>query len=366
MSKPTFTVSKDSLESAIRIVSRAVSPKSTLPVLEFIRFDMPDNETLRLSATDLTKSITVKIPAKINQMLGVCLPAKTIVEFIGTLSSGELEMTIDERTMVAKIVSGSSKSSIKGITTVEFPNVSPFKGQTINLSDSFWALVSRVAVAASGDEARPILTGIFIKGEDKTLTVSAADGFRLARAHVLTDSDEKYSVIIPASAIRELVKVIKGDCKMTISTNAVLFESENVSFASQLIDGNYPDVDQIIPESFPVCVTVASNELKTAVRRAMIFSREEKSYASLLVSSSNNMLTVKGQAEETGETLSDIEATVTGDDVKASFNVKYLSEGVDVFGAGDIKIQLESDTSPGMFSRDDDPVIYLMMPMNVD
>src|SRR5512144_2117539 len=204
------TVLQENLARGLSIVSRAVSPRSTLPVLSNILI-ATDEGRLRLSATNLELGITCWIPARIEQQGSTTVPARTFADLINTLPGEQVAVSLDANTQTLNVRGGSSTNDIKCIDAQEFPPlpVPDFDGAVqINVGD-FREMINQVAFAASSDEARPVLMGVLVQVDKDKLTMAAADGFRLSvrKAVLSSPAPTPISAIIPAQALKELARV---------------------------------------------------------------------------------------------------------------------------------------------------------------
>ena len=246
---------QENLARGLGTVARAVANRSTLPVLANVLL-ATDNGRLRLTATNLEMGISCWIGAKIDEEGSTTAPARTLVDLVNTLPNDRVEMELVVRTQTLKIRCGSFNNDLKGIDAQEFPplpQASEEEGVTLNVED-LKEMIAQVAFAASSDDARPVLTGVLLEIDNGQLTLAAADGFRLSvrQAHLSSPGAGKVRVIVPARALAELGRILTdGDETVTMvlppNRGQVLFRSKNVELVSQLIEGNFPDYQGIIP-----------------------------------------------------------------------------------------------------------------------
>ena len=281
------TVLQESLAHGLSIVSRAVSPRSTLPVLSNVLV-ATDEGRLRLSATNLELGITCWIGAKIEEEGSTTVPARTFVDLVGTLPQEQVSLSLATATQTLNVRCGASNTDIKCIDAQEFPPlpVPDMEGAiALNVAD-FKEMISQVIFAASTDEARPVLMGVLVSVDKDTITMAAADGFRLSvRKGVLSQpAAEPVSVIIPARALGELARVA-SDGNEVISMvlpkgrGQVVFRMKEVELVSQLIDGTFPDYQQIIPRAYKSRTILSTPALLKACKQAEIFAREGSNVA---------------------------------------------------------------------------------------
>ncbi len=253
--KMKVTVLQESLAHGLSVVSRAVSPRSTLPVLSNVLV-ATDEGRLRLSATNLELGITCWIGAKIQEEGSITVPSRTFVDLVSTLPAEQVSLNLNTQTLSLNVRAGSSNTDIKCIDAQEFPPlpVPDMEGAVLlNVAD-FKEMINQVAFAASVDEARPVLMGVLVNVEHETITMAAADGFRLSvRKGTLSQPvPQPVNVIIPARALTELARVATDGNEvismvMPKGRGQVIFRMKEVEVVSQLIDGTFPDFQQIIP-----------------------------------------------------------------------------------------------------------------------
>ncbi|MCK4315323.1 MAG: DNA polymerase III subunit beta, partial [Anaerolineae bacterium] len=275
---------QENLSKGLSIVGRAVSPRSTLPVLGNVLLSTIDTTgRLKLSATNLEIGINCWIGAKVEDEGAITVPARTLADLVGALPPGQVDMELVVSTQTLNLHAGRSVANIKGIDAQEFPIVPVPEGEEgIPIeSNILRAAIEQVALAAATDESRPILTGVLAKFEGTQLTLAAADGFRLAvRTVSLPQSvSDPFNIIIPSRALVELGR-ISGEQKepivitVTPTRNQVLFQLTDIVLVSQLIDGNFPDYQQIIPRDTTTHTVVDTAAFTRACKTALIFARD--------------------------------------------------------------------------------------------
>jgi len=276
---------QENLAKGLATVGRAVASRSTLPVLSNILLQS-DEGRLRMAATNLEIGVNCWVGARVELEGSITVPARLLTEFVNSLPHGQIEMEVVERTQTLNLKCARYEANIKGIDASEFPEVPTAEsigGQnSLHLeADTFRRMIDQVVFAAATDESRPILTGVLTKFHQGGLTLAAADGFRLSvsSADVGVDLDETVSVIVPARALAELSR-ISGDQEepveliITPSRNQILFHLTNVDLVSQLIDGTFPDYNQIVPKSYTTRTLISTADLLKAVKVAFLFARD--------------------------------------------------------------------------------------------
>ena len=372
------TVLQETLAHGLSIVSRAVSPRSTLPVLANVLM-ATDEGRLRLSATNLELGITCWIGAKIEEEGSTTIPARTFVDLVGTLPAEQVNFALNATTQTINVRCGSSNTDIKCIDAQEFPPlpVPDMEGAIqINVAD-FKEMIAQVVFAASSDEARPVLMGVLVTVEKDTLTMAAADGFRLSvrKGTLSQPAAQPVSAIIPGRALSELARVATDGNEMIAmilpkGRGQVIFRMKDVEVVSQLIDGTFPDYQQIIPRSYKSRTILSTPALLKACKQAEIFAREGSNVARLNIKSTGELepgsVEISAQSEETGSNETVVAATIDGVGLLIAFNVKYLREVLEVVKSPNVALETSAPNAPGVIRPvGDDNFLHVIMPMHL-
>ncbi|MGE5376015.1 MAG: DNA polymerase III subunit beta [Bacteroidota bacterium] len=373
------TVLQENLARGLGTVSKAVSPRSTLPVLANILI-ATDEGRLRLSATNLEMGITCWIPARVDEEGSTTVPARTFSDLVGTLPGDQVLLKLEPSTQTLNVRGGTSTNDIKCIDAQEFPPlpVPDFDGAIqINVGD-FREMIHQVAFAASSDEARPVLMGVLVQVDKDKLTMAAADGFRLSvrKAVLSTPAPAPISAIIPAQALKELARVASDGEEpiymvLPKGRGQVVFRVKDVEVVSQLIDGTFPDYQQIIPRSYKSRTLVSTSSLLKACKQAEIFAREGSNVARFNIKSAQGELQpseveISATSEETGKNETIVEATVDGSGLLIAFNVKFLREALEVIHTPNVALETSAPNAPGVVKPvGDDQFLHVIMPMHL-
>jgi len=372
------SVLQENLAHGLSIVSRAVSTRSSLPVLSNVLV-ATDEGRLRLSATNLELGITCWIGAKIQEEGSTTVPARTFNELVSTLSDKQVDMALNVRTQTLNVRCGASNTDLKCIDAQEFPPM-PVpdldNGIEINVTD-LKEMIQQVAFAASSDEARPILTGVLFTVNDNKITLSAADGFRLSirRAELSSPVSRPINAVIPARALTELARISSDSEKMITMVlpsgrGQVIFHTKDVELVSQLIEGSFPDLEQLIPRQHNTRAVLSTSSFLKACKQAEIFAREGSHIARINVQPGGDMqpgqVEISGQSEETGFNQTMIDATIEGSPQLIAFNVRFLREVLDVIKTPNVAMETTGDTSPGVVRPvGEEHFLHVIMPMHL-
>ena len=373
------TILQENLARGLGVVGKAVSPRSTLPVLANILI-ATDEGRLRLSATNLEMGITCWIPARIDEEGSTTVPARTFSDLVSTLPSDQVLLKLDLQTQTLNVRGGTSTNDIKCIDSQEFPPlpVPDFEGAVQINSGDFREMIHQVVFAASSDEARPVLMGVLVQVDKDKLTMAAADGFRLSvrRAVLSTPTAVPVSSIVPAQALKELARVAT-DAEEPIymvlpkGRGQVVFRVKDVEIVSQLIDGTFPDYQQIIPRSYKSRTLVSTSSLLKACKQAEIFAREGSNVARFNIKTAQGEMQpseveISATSEETGKNETIVEATVDGGGLLIAFNVKFLREALEVIRTPNVALETSAPNAPGVVKPvGDDQFLHVIMPMHL-
>jgi DNA polymerase-3 subunit beta len=308
-------------------------------------------------------------------------------DFVNSLPPEPIEMELVTRTQTLNLVCARYEANIKGIDASEFPIIPTVEdgGQMALDPEMLAQMIEQVTFAAATDESRPILTGVLAQFEPTRLTFAAADGFRLSvrRADMEATIAEPISVIIPARALVELGRIIKESSEpvqvtVTEGRNQVLFHIPadpegglpDVDLVSQLIEGNFPDYNQIIPKSYTTRAVVDVKPFLNAVRIASFFARDAANIVRLLFEPGTELapgtLTIRATSAELGDNVSQLDASIEGDELEIAFNAKYLLDVLNVIGADRVAVETTTPSSPGVFKPVDGPdYVHVIMPMHI-
>ncbi len=371
---------QENLAKGLNIVSRAVASRSTpLPVLSNVMLST-DNGQLKLTATNLEIGIHCWVGVKVEQEGAITVPARLLGDFVTSLPPERIDISLDEETQTLNLRCAHFESNIKGIDAQEFPLVATASDQDdpIRLDPvSLRTMIDQVVFSAATDESRPILTGVLVQFNEDNLTMAAADGFRLSvkKAPVSQEVFTSQEVIIPARALTELARVSSDqeqpvDVIITPSRNQILFHMENIDLVSQLIEGKFPDYNQIIPNSYTTRSVLDVNNLLKAVRVSHLFAKESNIVKLEIIPSGdelmNGRITLMAISQELGDNVADVDASIEGDAVEIAFNAKYMIDVLSVMDTPQIVLETSAPSSPGVIRPlGDEDFTYVIMPMHI-
>ena len=375
---------QENLSRGLGVVGRAVATRATLPVTQNVLLSA-DQGMLRLSATNLEIAMTTWVGAMVEEEGAVTVPARVLTEFVNSLGGDRIDINMEEGSRLLQIKSGRSQANINGTDASEFPPIPTVEDAVVARAEpgALRAAIARVAFAAATEESRPVLTGVEVKLREGQFTMAAADGFRLAVQHgPLTQSTpEEMGVIIPARTMNELNRLL-GDSNepveimLTPQKGQVMFRlqgGDTVELVSQLLQGTFPNYDQLIPQSYTTRAILDSQATLRATRTAAIFARDGSNIIRMHVmpnegeETSGGRLLISARSEEVGDDQDEVDvAELEGEEGKIAFNSRYLLDVLSVLDRGQVAIETTTSSSPGVFKpTDSDDYVHVVMPMFV-
>jgi len=365
-----LSVMQENLARGLSVVSRAVSSRSTLPVLANVLLRTED-AGLKLTATNLEIGITYWVPGKIETDGATTVPARLLTDLVGSLPSSERVDLELQGADTLHVRAGRFATHVKGIDAEEFPTIQTAgERPTTRVSQKVLKkALGETIFAAASEEARPILTGVLARFEGSRLTLAAADNYRIAvRTIDILDPVESASVVIPAKSLNELSRILADtdepvELVLASARNQVLFHLEGIDLVSRTIDGQFPNYQQVLPASHATRAEMDREELLRAVRPAALIASSSANIVKLTVGGDSAGITVTATAE-VGDYTGDVEATVEGDATTIAFNARYLNDVLGNVVADRFSLELNGPLSPGVFRPvGDADYVHVVMPV---
>lgn len=366
-------IEKNNIAFALNMVSKAINPNNTLPILNNILIEAENNE-LRFSATNLEIAITYATQANVTTDGAITSPAKLVSNYVNLLPNEELtiETTSD---LSLQIHAQKSDTKIKGLKSDDFPTIPTIKEELesfeVKASDLETA-INLTYFAASLNSSRPILSGIFMKAEGDTLTLAATDSYRLAEKKIKmnTKVKEPVSCIVPSKTMSELAKILSNFStdvvKIHIAKNQILFAVDSAKIISRLIEGNFPDYKKIIPESTSTSLKLQAADLNRALKRVNLFAREVNNAIHIKADKPTKKITISTDETKVGEEKTNLDVEITGENNMISLNSQYLIDVLSVKEGEKIVLEVSEKLSPVKVRPEkDDDYIYIIMPLKI-
>ncbi|QKS69596.1 DNA polymerase III subunit beta [Paenalkalicoccus suaedae] len=374
-----FTIQRDQFVQSINHVSKAISSRSTIPVLAGIKIEAyKDGVTLTGSDSDI--SIESFIPSEVGDEQFVeieeegttVLQARFFAEIVKKLPEATVEIRVNEQN-IAQISSGSSVFNINGMNADEYPRLPEIEEENVFQlkTDLLKALIKQTAFAVSTSETRPVLTGIHWSMEDGTLTCTATDSHRLAMSEAKVESEAAdlsfTNVVIPGKSLSELSKILDDSeehIDIVVTNNQILFKAKNLLFFSRLLDGNYPATKNMIPTNQKTMVQLDAKKLLAAIERALLLS-DAKNNVVNLKSIDEEHLEITSVTPEVGKVTEDVTSLkFEGEELRIAFNGKNIIDALRVIESSEVAIQFTGAMSPFiMRPADRDYMLHLFSPV---
>ena len=366
-----FSSEKEYLAKSFSIVARAIPSKSSGPLSRtMIRMILLGN-SLNISATDIDTTIETNIEVSGIKDGTSVIPARLFVDIFKSMPEGKVTVTVEDELGV--IEGGRARFETPTYPVEAYPPISPLEGEELSLpANEFSSAVSQVTKAASNDEIRPVLTGVYVTNHNDRLRLVATDSYRLSIRDVAESKSfsEANSVLVPARALEE-VKVINDSLGSNIDTIYVRLTEGNASFrigettlTTQLINDKFPRYEQLIPKDYLQEITVKKSSLIEAFKRMRLLVKDTMSSVRLLAD--DGMVELSVVTPEIGNAKEQIDASVTGESTQLSFNPNYFIEGVEAAEGDEVLIRIAGKGQPTLIhSTQNEDYKYLLMPVRV-
>jgi DNA polymerase-3 subunit beta len=368
-----ITCIQENLNKALIHSSRIISLRSSLPILDNVLFST-DQGRLKISATDLELGINYWIGAKIEKDGAIAVPSRLITEFISNIREEKINIQVEGTEVV---INGEKyNATIKGVNPEDFPSIPDISKEFLFSisSKDFLNAINQVAFSAASDNTRPTLSGVFFKVEKDILKMAATDSYRLAEKKIkLIKSDKSTkSFIVPSRTIAEVGKILKDageKVEVCFDENQILFNFGSIHLISRLIDGQYPNYEQIIPTEFENEIVVDKQELFNVCKVASLFARESANSIKVNVRPDKQkegmgILSITGQGVQIGESVSKIPVKTKGKEVDVSFNAKFILDVLSNISEKNVEIKFSGSMSPGVITGEGKAeYLYVIMPL---
>ncbi|MDZ7785855.1 MAG: DNA polymerase III subunit beta [Candidatus Saccharibacteria bacterium] len=344
-------VTQENFAKALASVARTASSKSTLPILSNVLLKTAGNR-LRVAATNLDIGITHNIGSKISQEGSITVPARLTQDFVSSLPGEVIDLELEENKL--HISTEKYQSTINGVGAEDFPvmpaisNGSSIKIDALTLKEA----LSQVIVAASNDEARPVLTGIFMHAHEGNLYFVATDSYRLAERKVMPLKQD-VRLLVPSNAMQDLLRVIPDDTE----TVEIFYDDQQVSFVAgdvelvtRMIDGEYPNYRNLIPAKFEHTATVERSEFINITKVSSLFARESAGSVTLTTDEKAKELSITSVASQVGDNTAAASAKIYGEGAAITLNSRYLLDALNVFHGAETTLSFNSKLDAAQLS----------------
>jgi DNA polymerase III subunit beta len=362
---------RDELFAKVQAVSRVASTRSAIQALSGVQLSAGAGGT-ELRATDMEVGLRVPLVADVEREGSVVLPARLFADVVRALPASRASLELRAAEQDVEISSGSARFRIRTLRGEDFPRL-PEPGDEAVVSvpaAAFAETIARVQRSASRDETRPVLTGILVSATGDELRMVATDSYRLSVKETQLERplEGSFEANVPARALGELTRITQGvggeSVRIGVGANQVVFEVGGVVLSSRLIEGQFPNYRQLLPDSYEHEVTLAGGEFTEVVRRVSLLAQKN---APLRLSFAPGELTVSAQTPDIGEAREAFPVPFQGDPLEIGFNPEFLRDGLESIEGADVRLKLISPLRPGMLEpADGSGFLYLIMPIRLN
>jgi len=357
-------VTQENLSRALTTVARVASTRGTLPILANVLIKTTNNR-LSIAATNLDIAITQYSGAKVKQDGSITIPARLMQDFISSLPAGVINLELEDNKL--HITTDQYQSVINGTSADEFPVMPAIEdGKTLSIDGpTLKRALQQVVFAASNDEARPVLTGVYMHTEGSSLHLAATDSYRLA-ARTLTDVSDEANLLIPVSAMQDVLRIVNDfndTVHITYSDQQVLFRIGDVELVARLIEGKYPDYQKLIPKEFANTAKVSRSELMSITKVSSLFARESAGSVKVEIDEDKKTLSIRSVASQVGENTASTQGEVTGSG-EITINSRYLLDALHAFQGDEVKFCFNGKLEAVVITdAEDSSYTHLIMPL---
>ena len=357
-------VTQENLSKALGTVGRVANTRGTLPVLANVLIKTVSNR-LSIAATNLDIAITHYIGAKVSDEGAITVPARLMQDFVGSLPNDVIDLKLEDYKL--HIATNQYQSTINGVSAEEFPVMPAITGgKSWKLpADTLKKALQQVALAASSDEARPVLTAVYLHTSGGGLYMAATDSYRLAEKQLMT-MNEEVSLLVPVSAMNEVLRIVgdyDGDVVVTNDEQQILFQVGDVELVARLIEGKYPPYQNLIPKTFATSVTLKRADLLNITKVSSLFARESAGSITINVDEAAQAVSIRSVASQLGENTATANGQVTGAG-SITLNSRYLLDALHVLSGEEVTFCFNGKLEPSVLK---DPAandyVHIVMPL---
>ena len=360
-------VSRDNLLKGLQTVYPIIPSRSTLPILSHVLLDAK-KDLIQITGTDLEAGITTNIPAEVSDEGALAIPAKRLHDLLKELPNESLQLTVKKNQQLT-LESGRGLFKILGLPKEEYPKLPTRGGQDSLVIDQqvLQAMLALTAFSVSKDESRYALTGILFVGRKGWLRLVSTDGRRMSMVEreARTATPGEYQRIVPEKTVSELLRLLgEGPTlKISMKDSQAVFELGNTVVISRLIEGKFPNYEQVIPNESPHKLKLPKEDFLLAARRISLWSTQDS--PSIRLDLKPDQLILSKQTPEVGEAHEQLQATYTGPEFSIGFNPNYLIDVLKTLPDGNVEMELPGPDRPGVI-RTKDHYLYVVLPMQLN
>jgi DNA polymerase III subunit beta len=359
------------LLTQLQTTTRVASTRSAVQALSGVKIAAAPDAT-ELLATDMDVGLRVPLQAEVERPGDVVLPARLLLDVVRALPADKASLELRPAEQDVELISGSATFHLRTLRVEDFPTLpGPSSDTRVVLpADAFVQTIGRVARSASKDETRPILTGILMSAADQELRMVATDSYRLSVKQTRLEQPlpGTLEANVPARALQELVRIAQqadsAEVAVSVGRNQVVFELDGITLSSRLLDGQFPNYRQLLPESVEHELLIATPELTEVVRRISLLAQKN---TPLRLGFREGELTISAQTPDVGEASESIPVPFHGEPFEIGFNPEFLRDGLESIESPELVLKLISPLRPGLIeSPDGADFVYLIMPIRLN
>lgn len=374
-----FTSLKENLKQGLFIVGHVAGKNVNLPILNNVLIKV-ENKNIKLITTDLEIGVVHTIRGKVETEDSFTVNSKMISDYVNLLPNKKVEIEKQEDNL--KITCENYNTKIKGQPADDYPLIPQVEKQnkfSVKINDLKKAL-NQVSFAVASSDSRVELSGVLFSFDSQKLVLAATDSYRLTEKEIPVRAEsppeEEKKIIVPSKTIQELLRILSGlkengeidhdkeEIDFYISDNQILFTTQSTEVVSRLIEGQYPDYKQIIPESTNTAVTINKSELIRAVKTSSLFSKSGVNDVNLDFPEGKGQVVVSSTSGQTGENIVEIDAKTSGKDNSIVVNYQYLLDGLKAIEDEEVKIEVVDNNTPCIVRpAQEESYIYIIMPI---
>lgn len=365
-----FSCTREDLALGLQRAQKAVAKRTTMEILEGVKFETKDNNILTLMASDLEIGVKTVIPATVQGEGSLVLKSDFLYDLVRKLKDDEIIFK-QETEGVIKMICGRSSYTLKGMSADDFPEFpKPRNAYNFTIaSDTLSSIIKQTLYAVASSESIPILTGEKWEIHDHSLTAVGLDGYRLSiRLGQLSKPIlEPLHIVVPGKALKELEKMLTnydGDVTIQVSKSQIFFGLDDTIFASRLLEGSYIEYKKVIPKEKKTVINVNRLDLLNCAERSAIITKE-KQHNLIVLSITDEELVIHSDSD-LGHSHEVLPIQKWGSDLKIAFNVKFLLDALHACEDESIKIRFIDQVSPALFTNEDRTLVSLVLPVKLD
>jgi DNA polymerase-3 subunit beta len=366
-----ISLERDALLAQLQTVSRVASTRSAIQALSGVQLTV-GQDGCELRATDMDVGLRVPLEAEVTREGTIVLPARLMLDVIRSLPATAVSLELRSAEQDVEVISGNARFHIRTLRSDDFPPFPEPEPETaVEVpAAAFVSTAQKVAGSASRDETRPVLTGILVSASERELRMVATDSYRLSVKETTLETPlaSGFEVNVPARALQELARLVghaeDESVSISVRQNQVLFTLGRIVLSSRLIDGQFPNYRQLLPESFEHELRLAGGEFTDVVRRMSLLAQKN---APLRLAFAPGELTVSAQTPDVGEASESLPVAFQGEALEIGFNPEFLRAGLEAIDEGDVLLKLISPLRPGLIeAADESRFRYLIMPIRLN